>query len=288
MLACGDVAVPAVVAWEHHAGEATSTVALISGVLSLAVMNVVVLKAIYSRHKRHGEQTSRGFVAGAAGLALLSGLLTAVGVYSIPERNDYVEIALSSIPLDQIHPERKALVIELMRRRIAESRDYERTAAQMKPISPPLLSPESFANESIMRSVSDQLRQSNAADVDYQKKQERTTDDFRGKMMRVDPDYLRSLEPGLREQEAQDAEILQLEQGYVTAALALYGYANQHARDIVVKDGQLRFADDSVRTEFSRQLENSKSLYQQWQETYQENAKQQQQTRKHVGLGPTL
>ncbi|MGD1212590.1 MAG: hypothetical protein ABR973_14675 [Candidatus Acidiferrales bacterium] len=276
------------VTWEHHAGEATSTVALINGFVSLAVLNVVILMTLYSRRKRLGEDTSRGFVTSAVGLALLSGLLTTAGVYSIPERNDYVELALSSIPLDQIHPERKALVIELMRRRIAESRDYEHVAAQMKPVSPPLFSPNSFASENIIRSSLEQLKKSNSVDLAYHEQQERTTNEFRSKMMKVDPDYLRSFDAGLHEQEAREAKALDLEQQYVAATLALYGYADTHTRDIVVKDGQLRFANDSVRTEFSRQLESSKSLYQQWQETFQELARQQQQTRKQVGLGPTL
>src|ERR1700722_13572588 len=89
MMACIDVTIPTVVIWKHHTGEASSAVAVIVGFLSLVILNAMFLSSIHVRRRRLGQNTSRGFIFGAAGLALLSALLTALGAYSVPERNDY-------------------------------------------------------------------------------------------------------------------------------------------------------------------------------------------------------
>jgi hypothetical protein len=287
MLVTGDVTVPAVISWEHHAGEATSKVALLIGFFSLVILNVLILRAILSRRKRLGEGTSRGFVLGAVGLALLAGLLTTVGLVLFPERNEYVELAFSNVPLSEIHPEQKALVVEFARRRAANSKNYEQVAAQMMPISPALYSPDSFGGEAVIRSTSESYEKANAVDFAYHEQQEQALSDFRAKMMKVDPDYLKSFDAGLQEQEAREAKSIQLQKECLTATLALYDYADTHIRDIAVENGQLRFANDSVRTEFSRQLAKSKSSYEQWQETVQENARIHQRSRKEVGLAPS-
>lgn len=286
MLACIDVTVPTVVIWKHHTGEASSTVAVIVGFLSLVVLNVVLLRAIHRRGQRLGQNTSGGFISGAAGLALLSALLTAIGAYSVPERNDYADLALSNVPLDQIHPEQKALLVEFIRRRAANSRDYERIAAQMKPLSPALYSPNSFATEAIIRSTSESYKKANAVDFAYHEQQERALNEFRARMLKVDSDYLKSFEVGFQEQEAREAKSIQLQKECLTATLALYEYADTHIRDIAVENGQLRFTNDSVRKEFSRQLARSKSSYERWQEAVQDNAKIQQRARKEIGLTP--
>jgi hypothetical protein len=167
LLVSNDVTVPAVVSWEHHAGEATSTIALLVGCFSLVVLNVVLIGAIWSRRKRLGESPSRGFVLGAVALAVLSGLLTSVGVFSFPERNDYVELALSNVPLNEIHPEQKALFVEFLRRRAANSKNYEQMAAQTKPFSPPLYSADSFASDTVIRAAIEHYTTAYAADSNY-------------------------------------------------------------------------------------------------------------------------
>ena len=286
MLVSGDVTVPVVISWEHHAGEATSKVALLIGFFSLVVLNVVIVRAILSRRKRSGEGSSRGFILAAVGLALLAELLTSVGVFSFPERSEYVELALSNVPLSEIHPEQKALVVEFVRRRAANSKNYEQAAAQIKPISPALYSPDSFGSKAVIRSTSESYEKANAVDFAYHEQQEQAWNEFRAQMLKLDPDYLKSFEAGLEEQEAREAKSIELQKECLTATLALYDYADTHIRDIVVENGQLRFANDTVRTEFSRQLAKSKSSYEQWQETVQENARIHQRSRKEVGLAP--
>jgi len=281
-----NLTVPLIVAWKHHAGEASQTVASVSGLVSLLVLNSVIIIAIHFREKRKNEVIPRGFVIGGIVLALFSVLLTVIGVYSIPEHNDYVELAFSSVPLDQIHPQQKALIVDLLRRTAANSRDYEHLAAQTKPISPHLYSVESFANENVIRSVLAEYVEANAADFAYHEQQEQTMNEFRDKMMKVDPNYLKSFEADRQEQETQEARAFQLQQECSTATTALYNYAETHAKDITVKDGQLRFTNDDVQAEFSRQLEGSKALYERWQGALQESVRRQQQSRKNVGVMP--
>ncbi len=197
-----------------------------------------------------------------------------------------VELAFSSIPLDQIHPQQKALVVDFLRRTAANSRDYENVAAQMKPISPPLHSAGSFANADVIRSVTEEYKKATATDSTYRETQERTMNEFRNKMMKVDPDYLKSFEAGQQARETRETKNFQLQKECVTATLALYDYAETHTKEISVKDGELHFANDSVRMEFSRQLEASKSLNKQCQEAIQELVRDQQRLRKDVGLEP--
>jgi hypothetical protein len=288
LLAIANLTVLVVITWEHHAGEASPNVALISGFLCLLVLNSMLVRAIYSRRKRLGQNNPRGFFTGAVLLALLSGLLTTAGAFLVSEHNDYIELALSNTPLDEIHPERKSLVVEFIRHRAANSRDYERVAAGFKPLSPALYSADSFANESVIRSTSEQYESANNMDFAYHQKQVQAMNEFRGKMIKVDPDYLRSFEAGLDEQDAEEEKLIQLQRGCFTATLALYAYAAKHTKDISVKDSSLHFANNSVQMEFSRQLEGSKTLFEQWQTMAQEARKRQQRQRNDVGLGPTL
>jgi hypothetical protein len=286
MLVCSDVTVPAVISWEHHAGEATSTVAFLIGFFSLVVFNVVIVGAILSRRKRLGEGTSRGFILGAVGLALLAGLLTSVGVSSFPERNEYVELALSNVPLSEIHPEQKALVVELARRRAANSKKYEQVTAQTKPISPQLYTPDSFASDTVIRAAIEQYTADYAADLNYREEEKQTMNEFRNKMTKVDPDYLKSFEAAQQSRETREEAAFQLEQECVTATLALYNYADTHTKEISIRNGELRFANDGVRMDFSRQLEESKGLHGKWQAALQELIREQQRSRKEIGLGP--
>jgi len=281
-----NLTVPVMVAWEHYRGEASRPVAFISGLASLLVLNAVIVIAIHFRDKRNGNVRQRNFVIAAIILTLFSTLLTAIGVHSTTERNDYLELALSNIPLDQIHPEQKALVVDLVRRSAANSRNYENAAAQMKPYSPQLYSAESFANDSVIHSVSDQFKKATAVDFAYREEQMGTMNDFRSKMMKVDPDYLKSFEAGQQEQQMGEINEFQLEKECATATLALYDYAEKHTKDIALKDGQLTFANDAVRAEFSRQLEASKSLNDRLQTAHQELVRRQQLLRKDVGLKP--
>jgi hypothetical protein len=102
----------------------------------------------------------------------------------------------------------------------------------------------------------------------------------------VDTDYLKSFNARMQEQETAEAAMFQLEQSWVTATLALYDYAAAHMKEISLKNGELAFTNDSVRTSFNHQLENCKVLQQKDQAAYQDMVRHQQQLQSAFGLPP--
>jgi hypothetical protein len=282
VLVCVDVGVPITIAWKRHTGEASTTVAIVSGLVSLAVLNAVLIAMMHARNKRQAQGVPRGFIIGAIGLLIFAASLTAISAYSVPAHNDYLELALSDTPLNDIHPEQKALVVELLRRQLANSRANDRIIAEAKPISPPLYSQNSFASEETIRRVSTEYKNATEVDFSYYAQQLEALNEFRGKMMKVDPGYLKSFEAAREERETAEAKAVKMEQESAAATLALYEYAAIHAKGITVKNGELAFSTEGVRLEFSGQLENSKSLFSKWQAAVQELARRQQQARAAV------
>lgn len=276
------------IAWELHSGEATSSIALIAGLTSVAVMNAVFLGAVHIRNKRSGQGTARSLLLGAAGLAVISALLTAGAVYLTPEHNEYLDLALSNTPLSQIHPQRKAILVELIRRRLELSQAYQKEAAQMKPISPALYSPKSFASTSVMQSVSRQLKRAYTADDNYYEELQQSMNDFRSKMEKVDPDYLRSFEAGGGKQEIGQKQAMELEGKWFKATIALYAYAGSHAGEITISQGKLHFADSTDGSEFSRREKDARNLYGAWQSELQKLSRRQEQARREAGLASDL
>jgi hypothetical protein len=264
--------------WERRAGEVGITAALISGMIALALANIAVIIGVRARNKRQGQPASRGLAFGAVVLAVVSACVMAIGVFSVPAHNEFVDLAFSNTPLSEIRPERKALVVELIRRRAANSREYEAVAAQVKPLSPPLYSPESFANEYAIRNTVDYLKKYADIDFAYYSKQQEVMADFRNKMSKADPEYLKRWDAETGRGVAE-ASTNNLERQWLTSAFALYDYAASHVKDITVTDGKLNFSTERVRLEFNEKEEKSKTLYTKWQDRFQGLLRDQQQTR---------
>jgi hypothetical protein len=286
LVACADSTVVAIIAWKHHFGEVTTSVALASGLICLAVLNIVFLAAVNARNKRHGLPTAGSFFAGAVGMAVVSSLVMAGAVYRKPERNEDVDLALSNTPLSEIHPQRKAILVQLLRRRQAISQEYQKEVAQMKPICPALYSPASFASASAMHDLMSELTQAYDADVSNAAQQKQSMDEFRVEMGRADPDYLKSFEAADQRDEEHRNNITDLEEKWFNSTIALYKYAASHSKEITVREGQLRFGNSAVQSEFSRELQGSKTLYNGFQEQVQEGIREHTQNRRKVGLAP--
>jgi hypothetical protein len=282
VLVCIDAGVPITIEWKRHTGEVSATVAIVSGLVSLAVLNAVLILTIRARNKRQGQGVPRGLVIGAIGIAMLGASVTLLSAFTASPQNDYLRLALSDKPLNDIHPAQRALVVELLRRRLANSRANDHLIADTKPISPPLFSPDSFARESTIRSVSSAYKIATDADFSYYAQQQEAMNDFRSKMMKVDPGYLKSFEGAQQQRETADAKSNKLEQESSAATLALYEYAAIHAKDIKVKNGELVISTESVRLELLGQLENSKTLFSKWQAVVQEQVRHQQQARSAI------
>jgi hypothetical protein len=219
-------------------------------------------------------------------LAVASATVTALAVSSIPAHNEYVDLAFSDVPLSQIHPERKALVVELIRRKAANSREYDIDASQAKPLSPPLYSPESFASKDAIADTMGQLKKATDSDFAYRAKQQDAEADFRKRMSEVDPQYLATFDSNL--EKADEASMSNLEQQWFSTTSALYQYAAAHQKEIEVRNGNLKFNTTAVQIEFNQRQELSKTLYAKFLERVHGalRDKQQQRARIIMPAGP--
>jgi len=213
--------------------------------------------------------------------AVIAAVLSVLGVLSVRPRNDILELAFSDVPLGKISPEPKRLLVELVRRRDANSRTYSQIASTMRPLSPPLYSAESFANEKVCRGTAIRLTQSVEADFGYFAQQEQAGKEFSENLMRIAPtsDLLKA-----DQWQASASVGNELEHTWLSSTVGLYDYAASHAKDITIKNGTLEFSTESVRREFNRQLATSKDLFQKFQDRVQDSIKQHKQERAAAGL----
>jgi hypothetical protein len=158
-------------------------------------------------------------------LVVLSGLITTISIAASPSDN-YLAVALSDTPLNKIKPDRKRLVVELIRQNKAASDENSRIAKSMRPISPALYSGDSFASKAAMESTSSQLKQAYEIDQAYAAAKHQARQDFHDKMQRVDPDYLRGFESRMQEEDSLEASIEAEEAKWVASALSLYDYGS--------------------------------------------------------------
>jgi len=286
VLVCVDATVPAMLAWKKHAGSVTVSVAILTAFCVLAAMNATFLLAFVRRNRIQSTPTSRAFIAGAIGLALLSALGSIVAVVSIPENSGYLQLALSSIPLNDIQPEQKRLVVELIRRRTANSRENNLLIADVKknPISPPIYSPESFADLAVIRKTTGRLQQIVAAELDYSGKQQQAMADFRTKMSKADPDYLRAWDESEKEQEAAEAKAISREKEWVASVMDLYDFAAKHIDSIKLRQGTVQFSKSALGEEFDQKQSLSKALQEKFLDLENELAQRQQQAQKKRGF----
>ena len=189
-------------------------------------------------------------------------------MFAIPERNRYLDLAISNVPLSSIQPERDRLVVQLIRQRAINSRDYDNllVGARERPVFPALYTPESFASQQVMQSTLDQLTKYADMDFQYFQKQQAAMSEFREKMRKVDAAYLASMEVERKGQEAAEQSADRLEHQWLESVTLLYGYAASHSKEISQKDGRLEFATDASKLGFNDKLDRSRTLHQKWQE----------------------
>lgn len=286
MLLSADAAVPAVLVWKTGSGDIRPVTTLLSGLLCLVAVNAVVLIAICRRNQRRGQSTSKWMLLGATGLGFLFALATGAAVFAMPQHNPYLDLAFSGVPLSSIQPEQKRLVVELIRRRAANSREYDilATEAKLRPIFPSLYTPESFANEQVIESTLAQLTKAAEVDFQYSQQQQAAMSDFRQKMAEVDPEYLRLWDIERKGQEAAEQSAIRLEHEWLESTVSLYEYAGSHSKEISLLNGRLKFATDAAQLDFNTKQDHSKALYQKWQDVTQGLIQFHQESRAKVGL----
>ena len=284
VLVCLNGTVPVAIIWKYHGGEISSAVALITGVIVLAVGNIAALLGFQKRTRRDGSPLERRLVAGAGALAVASFLLTIFGVSLVKHRNGYAELATSDRPLSGIEPERKRLVVELLRRTAAISQEENKTIAEAQkvPMNPVVYSPESFADQQAIQSTLAQVAKNVEIDFRYFAQQQSAREDFSRKMTTCDPEYLKQWDAERQRQDDAEKSANQLEHDWFASVKSLYDYANEHAREIAVRDGRISISDETVRQTFDALLDRSKALHDRLESTVQDEVRLQQQAKAKI------
>jgi hypothetical protein len=257
-----NLAVPAFVMVQRNGNHLTDAANIWVGWISATMLTVMLVVGTYLRLPMDRRQIPRSMVLTSLALVVLSGLITTVCIASSPSDN-YLAVALSDTPLNKIKPDRKRLIVELVRQNKAASDENSRIAKTMKPISPALYSVDSFANKTAMESTSSQLKQAYDIDKAYAVAKHEARQAFHDQMQKIDPDYLRGFDSKMQEDDSLETSIEAEESKWVESALSLYDYATAHASDISLnKDGHLAIASEELKQNLLQQINASTALKQ--------------------------
>jgi hypothetical protein len=257
-----NLAVPAFVMVQRNGNHLTDAANIWVGWISATMLTVMLVVGTYLRLPMDRRQIPRSMVLTSLALVVLSGLITTVSIESSPSDN-YLAVALSDTPLNKIKPDRKRLIVELVRQNKAASDENSRIAKTMKPISPALYSVDSFANKTAMESTSSQLKQAYDIDKAYAVAKHEARQAFHDQMQKIDPDYLRGFDSKMQEDDSLETSIEAEESKWVESALSLYDYATAHASDISLnKDGHLAIASEELKQNLLQQINASTALKQ--------------------------
>ncbi|HEY5213266.1 MAG TPA: hypothetical protein VIJ38_09615, partial [Acidobacteriaceae bacterium] len=201
-----NLAVPAFVLLQRNGDHLTDAANIWVGWICATILTVTLVIGTYLRLPVDRRHLPTSMVLASLALVVLSGLITTVSIESSPNDN-YLAVALSDIPLNKIEPDRKRLIVELIRQNKAASDENSRIAKTMKPISPALYSVDSFANKTAMESTSSQLKQAYDVDKAYGEAKDQARQAFHDQMQKIDPDYLRGFDSRMQEDDSLEALI---------------------------------------------------------------------------------
>jgi hypothetical protein len=257
-----NLSVPAFVFFQRDGNNLSDTANIWVGWISATVVTAMLLFGTYLRQPMDRRQIPRSMVLTSLALVVLSGLITTISIAASPSDN-YLAVALSDTPLNKIKPDRKRLVVELIRQNKAASDENSRIATSMKPISPALYSVDSFASKAAMESTSSQLKQAYNIDRAYAAAKHQLRQDFHEKMLRVDPEYLVEFESKMHQDDTMEASIEAEEEKWIESVFSLYDYAEAHANGISVDtSGHLSIASEDVKQSLLQQIDASTVLKQ--------------------------
>jgi hypothetical protein len=257
-----NLAVPAFVFLQRNGDHLTDGAHIWVGWISATMLTAMLIIGTYFRLPVDRRHIPTSMILTSFALVVLSGLITTVSIKSSPSDN-YLAVALSDTPLNKIEPDRKRLVVELIRQNKAASDENSRLAKAMKPISPALYSVGSFANKAAIESTSSQLKKAYDIDQAYAVAKLQARQAFHNQMENIDPDYLRSFDSKMQESDSLEASIEGEEAKWVASALSLYDYAAAHSSDISVdKDGHLAIGSEELKQNLMRQINASTALKQ--------------------------
>jgi hypothetical protein len=282
-----NLSIPAFVFFQRNANLLSDDENIWVGWISAMGLTAALVVATYIRLPVERRYLPKWMVLTSLGLVFLSGLITTVSIAATPSDN-YLEVAVSDTPLNKIHPDRKRLMVELLRQQKADSEENSRIAKSIKPISPALYSVGSFASKAAMESTSAQLKQAYEIDQAYAAAKKQARKSFHDKMQRVDPDFLRGVESRLQEGDSLEVSIELDEAKWVASASSLYEYAEANASDISVnKGGHLEVKGDELKQSLLQQIEASAALEQKMMDERAKAVKNQHTLQDAKGLKHT-
>lgn len=265
--------------WQHARGDATAKTTLLTAPIVFAVLNAAVLLSIRAKNRRQQLTTPPSLVVTAIILALVaSGCLWAALHRDLDFSQAILDEAVSSKPISAIKPESRAILVQLLRTRLQNSREYNAAASRFKPITPALYSAESFENENVIQSVKSQVKEAASLDIGYAGKQQEAMDEFRARMSEADPAYLESFEAQRKGADDEFAKALLQEKQWLEATNALYDFVAANQKMMKLEGNQLVFSDPRVKATFEDDKEHSVELLDKVQAMEKQQALRQEKT----------
>lgn len=263
VLFCVNLTIPVLLIWKYRAGEITRMNAEISAAICVIGLNALVLYGFHRGIQRMGARLPAKFTTLAAIFAVLGFSATALTVSHIAHHDSDVDLAMSNVSLDAIQPERKRLLVELIRQTAANSREYDKVVAEARkhPLDPQVYSPESFSSVDAMNRTIARVTDLVAGDAEYYAKQQAAQRHFREQMATADPAYLESWDKSRTPQENFEAASEELQKEWLESVKVLYGYASQHYGELHIKDGKIQFSTSTTNVAFNNLMDRSVALH---------------------------
>lgn len=258
-----DLGIGAVILWQLHTGVIGYLPDLWLCWIFYAAANVWFLLFMRWRNRRLGHALPRRFVLQAAAVALGCGLLTTALMRQVKAVNRYDALAYSKTPLRAIHPLRDRLIVQLIRERAADSRQYQAALAKLGTLSPPVYSPASFESEASISTTLRFMQRASAVESAYDNELQQSSQAFRSRMVKADPAYLRSWNRKERGEEAVEDRTITLERQWIQSVVSLYHYAAAHENQMEVLKSGVLFSAPDVKTAFEQKELSSVKLEQQ-------------------------
>jgi len=245
----------------HARGEISGETTLIATPIVFVILNAVVLRSIRGKNRRLQLTTPTSLVVTAITLALVA----SAGLWGDLHRDlDFsqaiLDEAVSSEPISDIKPESRAILVQLLRKRLQNSREYNADASRFTPITPALYSAESFENENVIQSVKSQVKAAASRDITYSNRQQEAMNDFRTKMSKADPAYLESFEAQRKSVDDEYAKASSQIAEWLEATVGLYDFAAAKHKTIKLKGHDLVFLDSATKATFEDKKKHSTDL----------------------------
>ncbi len=269
----------------HARGEMSGETTLKATPIVFVILNAVVLWSIRAKNRRLQLATPPRLVTAAIILGLLGSCCLWADLHrDLDFSHEILNEAVSSMPISAIKPESRAILVQLLRTRLQNSREQTAAASQLKPITPALYSAESFENDNVIQSVKRQVQAAGSFDLSYADKQQAAINEFRARMSKADPAYLASFEVKRKDADDEFAKALLEEKQWLEATNALYDFAAANQKMMKLKGNQLVFSDPRVKTTFEDEKQRSVALLNKVQAMQKQQAERQAKALPDVSL----